>query len=55
MKAGNYKRLPDAQPMPEVAAERAEAVAFFSGMWHGLALGVVIGATLMALGLGAMR
>lgn len=37
-------RLPKPAPLPEVKSTKAEADAFFSGMWHGLAIGCVIGA-----------
>lgn len=37
------------EPLPEVQSERAEAVAWFAGMWHGIAMGTVIGAGVMAL------
>jgi hypothetical protein len=43
--------LKQSQPLPEVQSERAEAAAFFSGMWHGIALGGVIAAGLIVLAL----
>lgn len=36
------KRMAQPAPLPDVT--RGEAVSFFSGMWHGIALGVVTGA-----------
>lgn len=36
------KRLSSPAPLPDVT--RGEAVSFFSGMWHGVALGCVTGA-----------
>lgn len=44
-------RLPTPAPIPPVACEEAEARAFFSGMWHGIALGAVTAAALVALAL----
>ena len=41
-------------PLPEVQSERAEAVAWFAGMWHGIAMGTVIGAGVMVLFLEAI-
>ena len=39
------------QPLPEVQSERAEAVAWFAGWWHGIAVGLVCGAGLAAVAL----
>jgi len=47
--------LKQARPLPEVQSERAEAAAFFSGMWHGIALGGVIAAGLIVLALDFLR
>lgn len=41
--------------LPEVESPRAEAEAFFSGFWHGIALGGVIAAGLVVLGFGALK
>ena len=38
-------------PLPEVQSERAEAVAWFAGWWHGIAVGLVCGAGLAAVAL----
>jgi hypothetical protein len=35
--------------LPEVQSERAEAAAWFAGMWHGIAMGAVIGAGIAVL------
>lgn len=50
------KRLSSPEPLPDVT--RGEAVSFFSGMWHGVALGCVIGAgaaVLLLSSMGLMR
>jgi hypothetical protein len=47
--------LKQSRPLPEVQSERAEAAAFFSGMWHGIALGGVIAAGLIVLALDFLR
>ena len=36
-----------ARPLPEL--EHREAASFFSGWWHGICVGAVIGAGLMAV------
>lgn len=42
--AAPWKRMKKAEPLPVVECTQADAQQFFSGMWHGIALGFVIGA-----------
>lgn len=43
------RRLPKPLPMPDLRGTKAEATAFFSGWWHGIAVGAVIGAGLVVV------
>jgi hypothetical protein len=47
--------LKQARPLPEVQSPREEAAAFFSGFWHGIALGGVIAAGLIVMVLEALK
>lgn len=39
-----FKRMRKAEPLPTVEVTERESREFFAGMWHGIALGFVIGA-----------
>lgn len=39
-----WKRLRKAEPLPQVECTEADARNWFSGWWHGIAVGTVIGA-----------
>lgn len=40
-----FKRLRKPEPLPAVMGTEGEAREFFKGMWHGIALGAVMGAS----------
>jgi hypothetical protein len=40
----SFKRMRKAEPLPTVEVTERESREFFAGMWHGIALGFVIGA-----------
>jgi hypothetical protein len=44
--AAPWKRMKKAAPLPVVECSEMEARQFFSGWWHGIAIGFVIGAGL---------
>jgi hypothetical protein len=44
-----WKRLRKAAPLPHLQCTELEAKHWFSGYWHGLGLGVVIGAGFAAV------
>lgn len=49
MNRTEHPRLAPPAPLPDLTTERDEAVSWFSGMWHGIGLGVLIGAAAVYL------
>lgn len=49
-----FKSLRKPEPLPDLMGTKGEAREFFRGMWHGIALGGVMGAAAVVLLLGVL-